>query len=130
MTLFSKPPLIVFGTLYPLNIILHHENQQFRGDLADVSAKKEKLLVLKPRLSLTGTPHKPPIMTAEGFCVHEGTACAQYLIERGVPADRILKESTSLIMKTESLPATSVAVLDKVPLRSPENIFFWLSKQK
>lgn len=42
-----------------------------------------------------GTPHAPPFLSPEGFVVHEGTACAQYLIDRGVSPSNILKEHAS-----------------------------------
>eukprot|EP00873_Tetraselmis_striata_P021221 jgi/Tetstr1/441485/TSEL_029717.t1 len=41
-----------------------------------------------------GTPHKPPIMRG-GYVYHESTSCADYLIERGMPPERILKEVSS-----------------------------------
>ena len=39
-----------------------------------------------------GTPHKPPVTTANGYVVHEGTACAKHLLQAGVPASALLKE--------------------------------------
>ncbi|CAG9461966.1 unnamed protein product [Pedinophyceae sp. YPF-701] len=42
-----------------------------------------------------GTPHKPPILNPQGFVVHEAVSCAQYLMERGVPASAILREVSS-----------------------------------
>jgi hypothetical protein len=42
-----------------------------------------------------GTPHKPPPNDAAGFPVHECAAMAQYLIEKGCPAERIVMEACS-----------------------------------
>ncbi|KAJ9530018.1 hypothetical protein QJQ45_023304 [Haematococcus lacustris] len=42
-----------------------------------------------------GTPHKPPILGSNGHVLHESTSCAAYLMTRGLPADRILKEVSS-----------------------------------
>lgn len=42
-----------------------------------------------------GTPHAPPFLGPGGFVVHEGTACAQYLLEKGVDPACILKEHAS-----------------------------------
>lgn len=42
-----------------------------------------------------GTPHAPPFLGPGGFVVHEGTACAQYLLEKGVDPANILKEHAS-----------------------------------
>ncbi len=39
-----------------------------------------------------GTPHKPPFLDDRGYVVHEGTSCAEYLMQRGVPAEQLLKE--------------------------------------
>ncbi|KAL1499530.1 hypothetical protein AB1Y20_011732 [Prymnesium parvum] len=43
-----------------------------------------------------GTTHKPPPRDAEGFPVDEAAASAAYLLERGVPAPRLLLEAWSL----------------------------------
>lgn len=42
-----------------------------------------------------GTPHKPPVLSSNGYVLHESTAYASYLMERGVPALDILKETSS-----------------------------------
>jgi hypothetical protein len=42
-----------------------------------------------------GTPHKPAVLGASGHVLHEATACAQYLMAKGVAADSILKEVSS-----------------------------------
>ncbi|GFH14157.1 DUF218 domain-containing protein [Haematococcus lacustris] len=42
-----------------------------------------------------GTPHKPPILGSNGHVLHESTSCAAYLMARGLPVDRILKEVSS-----------------------------------
>jgi len=43
-----------------------------------------------------GTPHKPPVLQrASGHVIHEGTACADYLLRAGLPAGRLLKEVSS-----------------------------------
>lgn len=39
-----------------------------------------------------GTPHKPPVLNRDGYVIHESTSCADYLMARGVPALRLLKE--------------------------------------
>ncbi|KAG0559401.1 hypothetical protein KC19_10G101600 [Ceratodon purpureus] len=39
-----------------------------------------------------GTPHRRPILTPQGFVVHESTSCAEYLIDRGAPVSVLLKE--------------------------------------
>lgn len=46
-------------------------------------------------LSGGGTPHKPPVLDAEGFVIHESTMLARHLVQRGVDPYRILKESAS-----------------------------------
>ncbi|GLC46941.1 hypothetical protein PLESTB_001544900 [Pleodorina starrii] len=49
-----------------------------------------------PILSLGGgTPHKGPYLDTAGFVVHESTACARYLLQRGAAADHLLKEVSS-----------------------------------
>jgi uncharacterized SAM-binding protein YcdF (DUF218 family) len=52
----------------------------------------------KPRILLSGsmTPHKPPPMAKGGFNLHESTAMAEYLIEKGVPANSLLKDTASM----------------------------------
>lgn len=42
-----------------------------------------------------GTPHKPPVVDHRGFVTHEGTACAAYLVARGVEPSSVLKEASS-----------------------------------
>jgi len=42
-----------------------------------------------------GTYHKPSPRNNQGFVMHESTVCAQYLISRGVPHDRIMREWSS-----------------------------------
>ena len=43
-----------------------------------------------------GTPHKPCPHDVAGFERHEAADNAQYLLQRGVPAERLLEESVSL----------------------------------
>lgn len=52
----------------------------------------------KPRILLSGsmTPHKPPPMAKGGFNLHESTAMAEYLLEKGVPANSLLKDTASM----------------------------------
>ncbi|MGA3023576.1 MAG: YdcF family protein [Bryobacteraceae bacterium] len=42
-----------------------------------------------------GTTHRPPPLDASGFPIFESVAAAQYLMERGIPPDRILTETHS-----------------------------------
>ena len=42
-----------------------------------------------------GSPHKPSILDAKGYVVHESSACARYLLARGLPAGVLLKEIAS-----------------------------------
>ncbi|KXZ42515.1 hypothetical protein GPECTOR_139g671 [Gonium pectorale] len=42
-----------------------------------------------------GTPHKGPYLDARGFVVHESTACARYLLDRGADPELLLKEVSS-----------------------------------
>ncbi|PSC72031.1 Rossmann-like alpha beta alpha sandwich fold isoform B [Micractinium conductrix] len=42
-----------------------------------------------------GTPHKPPVIDAGGYVLHESTAYADWLLQRGVPAGDLLKEAQS-----------------------------------
>jgi len=39
-----------------------------------------------------GTPHRRPVLTPEGFVIHESTSCAEYLIDKGAPVSVLLKE--------------------------------------
>ena len=39
-----------------------------------------------------GTPYRRPVLTPEGFVVHESTSCAEYLINKGAPISVLLKE--------------------------------------
>lgn len=53
-------------------------------------------LALALELTGGGTPHKPPNLTPHGFVIHEGSACAEYLVQhRGVAPSRLLKEVSS-----------------------------------
>ena len=45
MLLFSKLNKIFFGYFDPENILLDNEKKIFRGELTDISARKEALLV-------------------------------------------------------------------------------------
>ena len=47
-------------------------------------------------LSGSATPHKPPPLAKGGFLLHESTAMAEYLIDRGVPPEKILKDTASM----------------------------------
>lgn len=42
-----------------------------------------------------GTPHKPPALDNSGFPIFESVASANYLISRGIPADKIMVETSS-----------------------------------
>jgi vancomycin permeability regulator SanA len=42
-----------------------------------------------------GTYHKPPNLTNKGFVKHESSICAEYLIKKGIPSDKILREWSS-----------------------------------
>jgi hypothetical protein len=42
-----------------------------------------------------GTPHKPPVIGAGGYVLHESTAYADFLLQRGIPAGDLLKEAQS-----------------------------------
>lgn len=39
-----------------------------------------------------GTPYRRPLLTPEGFVIHESSSCAEYLIRKGVPVSVLLKE--------------------------------------
>jgi uncharacterized SAM-binding protein YcdF (DUF218 family) len=47
-------------------------------------------------LSGSATPHKPPPIAKGGFTLHESTAMAEYLMERRVPPEHILKDTASM----------------------------------
>ncbi|CAM6084868.1 unnamed protein product [Calypogeia fissa] len=42
-----------------------------------------------------GTPHRAPILSSDGFVVHESTSCAEYLHRKGVPFAHMIKEWAS-----------------------------------
>ena len=42
-----------------------------------------------------GTPHKPPVLTDAGYCTFESMACADYLLQHDVPAQQLLRETSS-----------------------------------
>ena len=42
-----------------------------------------------------GTYHKPPGLDSNNYVVHESTSCANYLIKKGVKADKIIREWSS-----------------------------------
>jgi hypothetical protein len=42
-----------------------------------------------------GTTHRPPPVDEQGFPIFESVAAARYLMERGIPAERILTETQS-----------------------------------
>lgn len=42
-----------------------------------------------------GTPHRPPPLDERGFPIFESEAAARYLLERGLPAARVLLEKSS-----------------------------------
>lgn len=65
---------------------------QRRMDACNEVAKEKSCKIL---CTGGGTPHAPPFLGPGGFVVHEGTACAQYLIEKGVSPSVILKEHAS-----------------------------------
>ena len=42
-----------------------------------------------------GTPHRPPPLDDQGFPILESVAAARYLVQRGIPPERILTETSS-----------------------------------
>ncbi|HTP86194.1 MAG TPA: YdcF family protein [Bryobacteraceae bacterium] len=46
-------------------------------------------------LSSGGTTYRPPPLDEHGYPIYEAYAAAQYLIQHGIPADRILAEANS-----------------------------------
>lgn len=42
-----------------------------------------------------GTYHKPPILNADKYVIHESTSCAQYLHSQGIPQNDIYREWSS-----------------------------------
>ncbi|KAJ7563284.1 hypothetical protein O6H91_03G104400 [Diphasiastrum complanatum] len=42
-----------------------------------------------------GTPHKPPLLSPEGFVVHESSSCAAYLRQKGAHFSHLIKEWSS-----------------------------------
>lgn len=42
-----------------------------------------------------GTPHKPPVLSDSGYCTFESIACADYLMAQNVPAQQLLRETSS-----------------------------------
>ncbi len=61
-----------------------------RLDLAAQLRGKSYIVTLS-----AGSPHRPPPLTARGFPIFESVAAAKYLIQCGVPRDRILTETIS-----------------------------------
>jgi hypothetical protein len=55
--------------------------------LADESKNVLKIIILGG-----GTFHKPPFVDIYGMVKHESTACAEYLMQRGVDANKIFRE--------------------------------------
>lgn len=64
---------------------------QSRLNAAIYNEKSAKLFVVLSR----GTPHKPPPITSDGFPVDESSIMANYLIDRGIPKCKVIKESWS-----------------------------------
>ncbi|KAG2485407.1 hypothetical protein HYH03_015893 [Edaphochlamys debaryana] len=58
--------------------------------LQDAQRKTTPILLLGG-----GTPHKGPYLDSRGFVIHESTACARYLIDRGADPKTLLKETSS-----------------------------------
>ena len=58
-----------------------------------VAAKREAPYVV---LAGSATPHKPPPLAKGGFLLHESTAMATYLADRGVPRAKMLKDTASM----------------------------------
>ena len=65
-----------------------------RLDLA-VAAYRSAPAARKPVILCSGggTPHKPPVLTTNGYVIHEGTACTKHVLRAGVPASALLKEA-------------------------------------
>ena len=57
----------------------------------DVGPQKQQ----QRQLPHTGTLHKPPLLTKQGFPIFEGPSCADQLLLLGVPATKLLKETSS-----------------------------------
>lgn len=55
----------------------------------------ETQIRLNSRLNYAGTPHKPPVLTAAGYCTFESIACADFLLKHNVPAQQLLRETSS-----------------------------------
>ena len=64
---------------------------QSRLNAAIYNEQSAKLFVVLSR----GTPHKPPPITSYGFPVDESSIMANYLIDRGIPKCKVIKESWS-----------------------------------
>lgn len=62
-----------------------------RLDSARMVAAEPYLICLS-----AGTPHKPPPLNSKGFPILESAASADYLLEKGIPGKRLLKEISSL----------------------------------
>ena len=86
-------------------IIIPAGGQGMEGPPQHVLARLERAVAIykmsaepKPYVITTawGTPHKPCPHDQAGFERHESSDNAQYLLGRGVPAERILEESVSL----------------------------------
>jgi hypothetical protein len=86
----------------PLDAILVLAGGQLRGGGVPVWVERRLDTALQlqklngPSCSIVclgnGTPHRRPILTPEGFVVHESSSCAQYLINKGAPVSILLKE--------------------------------------
>lgn len=63
----------------------------------DLAYQVYKMMIKKPTIICQGggTYHKPPILNKNSYVIHESTACAEYLIKLGIPADHIYKEWSS-----------------------------------
>lgn len=92
------------GTLPPwvtsrLDFTLEEYNRHVTASSSSTSSSSMSASPPPPTyvvLSGSATPHKPPAKAKGGFILHESTAMAEYLIERGVPPEHILKDTASM----------------------------------
>jgi DUF218 domain len=44
---------------------------------------------------ISGTSHKAPVLSPNGYWISEGMACSDYLLQQGITAEKLLKETAS-----------------------------------
>eukprot|EP00887_Chlorella_sp_A99_P002365 scaffold10.g2365.t1 len=75
------------------------QQQNGKGPVADAAtaAATSPAAAAGPALVLlgAGTPHKRPVLDSGGHVLHEATAYASFLVQRGVPPGALLKEVQS-----------------------------------